>query len=261
MEPRRLYVLTKARSGSNQFAAYVNQVPGCRCYGEVFKKNYPANRDLWKGMVKRFPNADDAVFLHKTDLCAFWDTFVASHTGETDIVGARVFYHHRRSDPLWSQRIFSPDSLIVHLWRDSIFASYVSTIRAKASGEWLKRKDSEQSDSDSRTPREAAGGELLEFDVVEYQAYRRSALRWFRRTEALLADHPNVLSVEYSEIAQPERLAVRLGEFLGKAVALQETYQKTTTRPPISYLANPEDAREFVDDRLSKPRARAGSQP
>ena len=237
-------MISKARSGSNQLAAYLNQVPGCRCYGEIFKPNFPNTKGGWKGIAARFASTEEALALHRDDLCAFWDRLVASH-GETNrIVGARIFYTDRRSSGIWENRVFHPDSLVIHLWRDSIFDSYVSLMRAKASDKWVVRKGEAV---------DASQADELRFDVEAYLDYRQKARRRFGATELMLQGRDDSLSVEYAEIAQPNRLALRLGAFLGKEVTLKSTLEKQTRRAPISYLDNPQDAAPFVDDRLSVP--------
>lgn len=242
MEPRRLYIISKARSGSNQLAAYFNQVPGCRCYGEIFKPNFPRNRKGWPSIARRFASTEEALALHRDDLCTFWDRLVASHAGQSRIVGAKIFYTDRRPTPIWDTRVHQPDSLIVHLWRDAVFDSYVSLLRAEASDKWLLRKGAKPSQPAT---------DALHFDVDDYKTYRRQVRRWYERTEKRLSDHPKALSVEYAEIAQPEQLAHRIGAFLDEVVTLRQTYEKQTSRAPISYLANPGDAAPYVDDRLA----------
>lgn len=242
MEPRRLYIISKARSGSNQLATYFNQVPACRCYGEIFKPGYPRNRVDWRGIARRFASPEEARTLHRDDLCAFWDRLVVSNSGTHRIVGVKIFYDDRRQTPIWESRVFRPDSLIVHLWRDAIFDTYVSLLRAEASGQWARKREDDAQD---------APAEGLRFDIEAYKAYRHMARRWFVRTERKLAGHLHTLRVEYAEIAQPDQLGHRIGAFLGEPVTLRETHVKQTPRAPISYLDNPQDAAPFVNDRLS----------
>lgn len=247
MSPKALFIITTARSGSNQMLNYINQVPGCRCYGEIFKDGFPDNRKGWERLAGHFPDEATARALHGSDLSAFWERLVAAHEGAARVVGAKIFYHHRSKDPLW-QQVYDPQSFVIHLWRDQVFDTYVSHLRAKHTGTWMQKKDAAKATGTEDEELEPG----LPFDREAYLKYRRMMRNRFHRARKHLQGHPAVLSVEYDEIADPAALSERLGDFFGETVSLLETLQKQARRAPISYLANPEEAEAFAQDRLSQ---------
>ncbi|MCC5987626.1 MAG: hypothetical protein JJT95_08080 [Pararhodobacter sp.] len=247
MPPKALFIITTARSGSNQMLNYINQVPGCSCYGEIFKEGFPDNRKGWKRLASYFPDEETARALHGSDVLTFWHRLVAAHEGAARVVGAKIFYHHRSKDSLW-QQVYDPNSMVIHLWRDRVFDTYVSHLRAKHTGTWLQRKDAATATETGDEESEPA----LPFDRDAYLKYRRMVRNRFHRARKRLQGHPAVLSVEYDEIAAPAALSDRLGDFFGEKVSLRETLRKQARRAPISYLANPEEAEAFVQDRLSQ---------
>lgn len=186
---------------------------------------------------------ETAEALYASDATAFWEFVVANLRGKHKIVGAKIFLKHKRNDPLWDY-IFGGDPRVIHLWRASVFDTYISSLRSQASGQWQLKKDQE--------PAPETASQEIRFDPQKYLHYRDMARRNYIKICERLKDNPKALSVEYSEITKPETLSARFTEYFGVPVTLEATLQKVTRRPAIEYLENPSDAELYVDDRLDE---------
>ncbi|KPQ07493.1 MAG: sulfotransferase [Rhodobacteraceae bacterium HLUCCA12] len=238
-EAESLFIISNPRSGSTQLVQYVRQVPGCVCFGEIFKRD-----TMSKELRTKVRDHETAESLFATDSRGFWEHARTHRKGKPRIVGAKLFPRHRRGDPIWDL-VFSGTPRVIHLWRNRIFDTHISSLRSQTSGQWQLKKDQQPDTQDTSRP--------IRFDADKYLRYRKSARREFEWVTSRLADNPKALSVEYAEIADPAKLSLRFSEYFGVPVTLETTLQKMTTRPALSYVENPEEAAPFVDDLLNQP--------
>ena len=62
---------------------------------------------------------------------AFSELVLAQGLRRRRWVGAKIFYYHRREDPIW-ERFAAEDHRVIHLWRDATFDQYVSRYRCSS---------------------------------------------------------------------------------------------------------------------------------
>lgn len=251
MDIESLFVVSNPRSGSTQLVQYLRQVPECVCYGEIFKHNQVPRETKFDT-----DTSARARHLYQADLKQFWALLLEQHQENPKYVGAKIFPKHRSGDPFWDL-IFSHQSRVIHLWRASVFDTFVSGLRAQQSGKWNVKQGVPVG------PR--VREKKVHFDPEKYLRFRKKRWRDFAMTVSALEQHPKTIQIEYSEISAPAVLARRLSDFFNVAVTLQPTLQKLATMPAIDYLDNPADAAPYVDDLLNEPeprgRHRGGAQP
>jgi len=234
-EPRAFVIVSSARSGSNLLVSYLRQVSGAACFGEILRGEFPS-KPGWDKLVDRLDLPPSARDLHRHDLTAFWDLFLAQGLRRRRWVGAKAFYYHREDDPIWS-RFGAPDHLVLHLWRDSTFDQYVSRSLAVASGEW-------KAGDGSVEPRVA-------FDRDDYLRYRDGIRQGLERTRRRFGGSDRFVDIEYRQLTDHAFVEDLLLRLFGERIAVEETLRRQRVRPKLEYLTNRDDAAPFVDDTLS----------
>jgi LPS sulfotransferase NodH len=190
-----VFVLTTARSGSNLLRSLLNDLPGVTIANEVLHpRTYVGARRL------RTPDAGLAHL--QRSLTAL----------DGDVRGAKLFFSHLERLGLDLPRIIAtyPRARWIVLYRESLWAQFLSTQRALRSGEWVHqvREDSFERHQ-VRVPNRFKGAEdtfQVEADVLErylrqQRAWYDGAVRELQRSsraalvayEDLVADHDAVL--------------------------------------------------------------------
>lgn len=235
MKARQFLIVATARSGSNQLVDYFNQVPKTKCFGEVFKPDFPGEWG-WQFIAPFFANDDDARDYHKHRLSEYWDRIVERSSSGNDWVGAKLFYEHRGRDPLWS-RLHDDDLTVVHLYRPRVMDLFLSLLRAEATGVWIARDEASlPPDPEIDFPEER---------YLKYRAYQRSRFAEIRNA---LSSKPNYWELNYDDISNPTIMSQRLNSILGRQAALKETLIKQSRSGDLGKIRNHEVAAQYADD-------------
>lgn len=234
-EPRAFVIVSSARSGSNLLVAYLRQIAQAACFGEILRGEFPL-KSGWDKLVKRLDLPPGARDLHRSDLTAFWELFLAQGLRRRRWVGAKVFYYHRERDAVWA-RFEAKDHRVLHLWRDSTFDQYVSRLLAVESGEW-------KAGDGSAEPR-------VTFDQDDYRRYRDGIRAGFERTRRRYGGSDRFEDIEYRQLTDHDHVETLLLRLFGERIAVEESLRRQRGRPKLEYLTNPEAAEPFATDTLS----------
>lgn len=235
-EPQAFVIVSSARSGSNLLVSYLRQVSGAACFGEILRGEFPT-KPGWDKLVRRLDLPEAARDLHRHDLTAFWELFLAQGLRRRRWVGAKVFYYHREEDPVWS-RFEAPDHRVLHLWRDSTFDQYVSRSLAVVSGEWKAGDGGDE-------PR-------VTFDRDAYVRYRDGIRTGLERTRARFGGSERFVDIEYGQLTDHAFVEGLLLRLFGEDIDVEEALRRQRGRPKLEYLTNPEEGAPFVGDTLSE---------
>ena len=235
MKARQFLIVATARSGSNQLVDYFNQVPNTKCFGEVFKPDYPSEWG-WQFIAPFFSSDDEARDYHKHRLSEYWDRIVERSSSSNEWVGAKLFYEHRGRDPLWS-RLNDDDLTVVHLYRPRLMDLFLSLLRAEATGVWIAR------DEASLPPDPEIN--FQEERYLKYRAYQRSR---FAEIRGALSAKPNYFEVSYDDISRPTIMSQRFNDILHKQAELKETLVKQSRSSDLAKILNSDVVARYVDD-------------
>ena len=229
-------ILSTPRSGSNMLISMLRQIEGVTCWGEIFR---PEHRDAkaFRKIARAFGGRNRALRFHEQSALEFWQKLVASMAGSCDHFGAKLFYHHREGDPIWDH-IRGGNIRILHLYRASLFDTFVSYHVARKTGVWRLGRD--QSPSDER----------IVFDRRLYGEYRERITGYFEGWRDALADRPGSMLVGYDDLCVPDDADRLLSSFFGRPLALIPETRKQAIRPTIDRVSNPAEAEPFVGDTL-----------
>jgi len=86
-EPRVFVIVSSARSGSNLLVSYLRQVSRAACFGEILRDDF-VDKPGWDKLAKRLDMPPEAGRLHREDLTAFWELFLAQGLRRRRWVGA-----------------------------------------------------------------------------------------------------------------------------------------------------------------------------
>ncbi len=234
-EPRAFVIVSSARSGSNLLVAYLRQVARAACFGEILRDRFP-DKPGWDKFVKRLDMPPDARRLHREDLTAFWELFLAQGLRQRQWLGAKAFYYHRGSDAVWD-RFAAEDHRVLHLWRDATFDQYVSRLLAFQSGEW------KAGDGSGAEPR-------VTFDREEYLGYREALLAGIEATRARYGGSERYVDLEYRQLSDHAFVEDMLERLFGERLDVREGLRRQRGRPKIHYLTNPAEAEPFAADSI-----------
>ena len=215
--------------------SFLRQVERAACFGEILRGEFPS-KPGWDKLVGRLDLPPNAGTLHRDDLTAFWELFLAHGLRRRRWVGAKVFYYHREDDAVWS-RFEASDDRVLHLWRDSTLDQYVSRLLAVESGEW-------KAGDGSAEPRVA-------FERDAYLHYRDGIRSGFERTRRRYGGSERFVDIEYRQLTDRAFVEALLLRLFGAHVAVEETLRRQRGRPKLEYLSNPDDAMPFAADTLS----------
>ena len=236
-EPRAFVIVSSARSGSNLLVTYLRQVSRAACFGEILLERFP-ERGGWDKLVKRLDLPPHAQRLAGEDATAFWELFLTQGLRRRRWLGAKVFYYHRRGDPVWD-RFAAEDHRVIHLWRDATFDQYVSRALARESGEW-KAADGAGGQSDPR----------VTFDRDEYLRYRETLRSDIQATRTRYGTSERYVELEYRRLTDHAFVAELLEGLFGERLDVREGLRRQRGRPKIEYLTNPGEAEPFVADSI-----------
>ena len=238
-------IVSHARTGSTQLHEYLDQFPGTRCFGEVFRHDL-AERPLWQETSQYFTSRNEAAALHNESALQFWLKLRDAVHIKPRRVGAKIFYYQREGESIWDY-ILNADIGIIHLTRRSVFASYISLELAKQTDIWScnlgERQHKPAAASCSHTP-------TIRFDADRYIKHRDYIVQQNMMISARLASNPNVLNVEYNQISNTDYMSHALSDFLGVKADVRQTLLKQSSQAPLAYVINKQDALPFADDMI-----------
>ena len=194
-------LLSVARSGSNLLRDYLNQHPGIRCLGEIFKKAFVNDPD-WQSFVEMGPDIDR---LHAEDLVSFWKLVLERSRADDVAVGAKLFYYHREDNEIW-RYLASSRVPVLHLLREKLIDSYLSLKLAEASGVWAQPKSRTMPINYERN---------ISIDLADFEKYCRRTQRYVAQARLQFKDNP-CLDISYTAlISDRENVMAAVYEFLG----------------------------------------------
>lgn len=241
--PREFMILSHARTGSTQLHEYLDQFPGTRCFGEVFRREL-VKQPLWEETSQYFTSRSEAAALHRESALQFWlklrDAVHIKHRR----VGAKIFYYHREGESIWDY-ILNADIGIIHLTRRSLFASFVSLELANQTGIWSCNLPGRPHKPAATA---CAHAPTIRFDAARYIKHRDYIVQQNMMISARLASNPNVLNVEYNQISNTDYMSNILSGFLGVKADVRQTLLKQSPQGPLAHVINKQDAMPFADD-------------
>lgn len=238
-EPRAFVIVSSSRSGSNLLVKYARQVSDAAAFGEIFRDDY-VEMNAFSRLMNRLDLPADTADLHRQRLTEFWELVLWRILERKRWAGAKIFYYHRRGDPLWD-RIGLADHRIIHLCRDSTFDQYVSRLHAFSSGQW--KSQAGQAGGDPQ--------EKVHFDAVDYIEFRATRREDVEATRRRYAGTDTYVEVEYSQLTDHDLMAQLLEQMFGERVDVKEKLQRQLTKPKIDYISNPDDAAPFEADSIT----------
>lgn len=244
MEKTRFIVLATARSGSNQLVNYINQTKVARCLGEIFKKAFwdkPDDENKSRLRIEScFSGVEEARRLHEHDFNLYWGGIADNFPGNHKYIGAKLFYEHRRNDdPFWID-VFQRNPIIIHLWRSRVLESFLSLVRAEATGEWTIRDAAKNFE---RNP-------PIVFDKKRYLNYRRFSCKHFARMRSLRTATKQYHEIEYGAISDMSAMGARLVDIFGPTEILASNFVKQAPADVLENVQNRSEAEKFMVDRL-----------
>ena len=265
-EPRAFVIVSSARSGSNLLVGYLRQVSQAACFGEILRDQF-VDKPGWGKLVDRLDLPDTARMMHAHDLNAFWELFLAHGLRRRRWLGAKVFYYHRRGDPVW-ERFAERDHRVIHLWRDATFDQYVSRLLAVASGEWKAPGAGGPAgrDADAGPETDASGTDTIEplagvhrpdeprvtFDAADYLRYRDALRADIEATRARYGATAHYAEIEYTQLLDHAFVRSLVERLFEERIDVEETLRRQRSRPKIEYLVNPADAEPFAADSMTR---------
>lgn len=240
-EPRAFVIVSSARSGSNLLVGYLRQVRQAACFGEILRSDF-VDKPGWDRLVERLDMPAGARALHAADVTAFWELLLAQGLRRRRWLGAKVFYYHRRGDPIW-ERFAERDHRVIHLWRDATFDQYVSRLLAVGSGEWKG--------SEGASPVDPGEEPQVTFDRAEYLRYREALRADILATRSRYGRSDRYVEIEYRQLLDHVFVGALLERLFGERIDVAETLRRQRPRSKIEYLVNPADAEPFTADSIS----------
>lgn len=186
-------ILAYPRTGSYLLVSILDQFPGIKCHGEIFKNRkieLPAETiDKLKATLQS-RNAEPAVFIKR-----LFKLTPDDHTG------FKFFANHNaelRKQLMYSNSI---NRVITHR---NPFDIYVSQTRAIATGSWIDKKGDSQADKP-----------LLRFDPEQFDKIIRNVLANQARMKIIAEKRPDTtITINYDEIAAIDPVR-KIAEFIG----------------------------------------------
>ena len=234
---RGFIVLSGPRSGSNLFRDCLNQHESIRCFGEIFKTR-PIGKKRWEQLSAGGGELTKQLArLHQTDVVAFWKMILEKYRVDKPVIGAKLFYRHRRHDPLWKY-FASSRTPIVHLVREELIDSYLSLKLAKASWVWKQEQGAKPPTEYDRN---------IAIDLSRFETYCRRSHKHFDSAKALFKDNP-YHRVTYEGLAKDRATTMSaVYSFLG--LPNQETSPRLTkqlSRPRETVVSNWSEVAGFI---------------
>ncbi|WP_419913048.1 hypothetical protein [Hoeflea sp.] len=231
-----IFIIASGRSGSTQLGHYFGQVRGSKYLGEIFKRPF-RNEVGWQAICELIGNATLAERLHEHDQVEYLNTICEKSTELFLVV--KLFYKHRPNSGIWDH-VYGGAFPVLHLWREDIFAQFVSLERARATGQWTQWKGK----------RYAEDNTLIEFRRQDYLDWRSFMASKFLEVQLRLSGRSNVESVEYKQISDHEFIRAAIKRSVGFDIKPREMLVKQATRPALDYVRNRTEAAPFAADRL-----------
>ncbi len=192
--PKKPFViLAYPRTGSYLLVSILDQFPGIKCHGEIFKKErieLPAKTILKMKATVQTRDAKPIVFIKR-----LFELTPDVHTG------FKFFANHNAE--LRKQLMYSNSINRVITYRNP-FDSYVSQTRAIATGSWIDKKGDSQADKP-----------LLRFDPEQFDKIIRNVLANQARKKVIAEKRPDsTITITYDEIAAIDPVR-KIAEFIG----------------------------------------------
>lgn len=255
--PRVFVIVTSARSGSNLLVSYLRQVEQAACFGEILRDRFPETPG-WDKFVRRLDMPADVRDLHESSATGFWELFLAQGLRRRRWLGAKVFYYHRRGDPVW-ERFGAEDHRVIHLWRDATFDQYVSRLLAFESGEWKSQGAAAEAEGGGAAGGGAAGGGAaggeeprVTFVRDDYLRYRETLAADIEATQGRYGGTDRYVELEYRQLTDHALVGDLLERLFGERPDLREGLRRQRSRPKIEYLTNPAETEPFTADSIRR---------
>ena len=233
LDNRNFILVTTARSGSTLLKGHLNQHESIRCFGEIFKESF-VNAKGWQRLSG---DGAELKHLHQTDLVSFWKLLVEKYKLDKPVIGAKIFYYHRKDEEIW--RYFaSSRTPIIHLVREELIDSYLSRKLAAGIGIWKQPKKKKTGTEYDRS---------ISIDLADFQKYCMRIRGHIDRIKLLFRDNP-FLEITYSSLVKDrEKTMSAIYSFLG--LPNQETSPrliKQLKRPREDVISNWNEIASFI---------------
>ncbi len=230
---RNFILLSVARSGSNLLRDHLNQHASIQCFPEIFKKWF-VKGEAWRHLSG---GSAELKHLHQTDLVSFWKLILEKYKLDKPVIGAKIFYPHRKDDEIW--RYFASSCTpIIHLVREELIDSYLSLKLAAASAIWKQPKKKKIGAEYDRS---------ISIDLADFQKYCRRIRGHIDRIKLLFRDNP-YLEITYSSLVKDRAKTMSaIYSFLG--LPNQETsprLSKQLSRPREELIINWNETSSFI---------------
>lgn len=241
---QRFVLLASARTGSNLVIGALHAHPAVVVYAEIFHDRESERKaqlawnsqGLWSPTDYYRDGAEPAAFLEK-------EVYGRAYPEGKTAVGFKLFHTHMRTGiaaHLWDWLAANRDIRIIHLYRKSLFESFVSFQIAQATREWLVPI--------------AAGPHAAEvapvtIDIGQFKQYADEQLRHREEVETRFRDHPR-LTIEYNNdlCSQFDATIRKLEAFLKIAsMPLPKKLQKQAKMPLSEEVANFQELHDAFD--------------
>lgn len=237
--PQKFALLTSARSGSNHFMSVFQQCfRGAIVLGEIFRRAGDSVETISE--LTGFPAGEILSCIAHDPLRLLEAIERAQRERDAPALFFKVFYYHQPPESALWDRLQSEYS-IVHLYRENLFDSFVSSAMAQQSGRWRELKSKAGDESEAPIP-------SIRVDPVELKAFIDTRLEQARACHAKFAGARYTL-VRYSEIAASiDACVAAIAQAAGQPpprTAVKEVLQKQKRNSNADIVSNYEDVCRF----------------
>lgn len=237
-----IIVLSSARSGSNWLIRLIQSSASTQIFGEIGKADYFEN-DRNAKQFARYLGVDtqDPELRHPGARLPYVLKALECSKRVGKIFGFKAFYYHVQQSPWIQELIFSPQSRVIHLYRDRVFDTFTSLSLARHTSIWHTKSYPDDI--------------LLDFDEPAYLRFRGEIQRRYRRWNQDLRERKRdteVLEIEYSDIGADSALEA-VSEFIDVTDIRKPRMKKQRRRNSYEYWRQGYAVKPYLEDRLIDP--------
>jgi LPS sulfotransferase NodH len=230
MANKTFVILTLPRTGSYLLVDLLNQVPGLRCHGELFKaRRLELDRDLRQHVKWTLSQRDERPIRYMRLILAL---------GDYEASGFKLFPQHNRR--VWRYVTSATHIHKVVLLRHPL-SRYISIMRAGTSGRWVERKGDK---------RPSVSGVSFSFSPCHFK-------RFLRHHDAFVSNQAEAISLrpsEYTAIDYEDVVSLRALGKICEALGLpavdptkvSPSLQKQTKEPLSELVTNYEEMKTYL---------------
>lgn len=234
---KKVVIINNKRSGSSLLAMGLADNKSIKIFGEIFPES-PMNRAP-KHLYKE--GMDGATFLQD-------DIFNKNkYSEEIQAVGFKLLYtqahYNTKVKTAWKYLIENQDIYIIHLTRENMLESWISSKIALISGEYAVHKSEDNNASGSKEKRKV---EPFNANPQECEAHFRFVTDYIKWVKVKFKKHP-LIEIEYEKlVAQFEETIFNIQDFLSiPRVLAKKHLEKQQLFKPWEQLLNFVELRDY----------------